>query len=552
MQARTEYEAWHARIAALAGDDGPAERGGAQTARTFASEVHGSALSHVEKSALMFMCSSIVINAGFDLGEPDLLMAGKELAVTAEALAPQDEPLRYQCRYNVANAMIGICDLGLPSGGARDVWEPRLIQNRMDHRGELVAIRRIFFEVGSSPLADPHTRSASYCNLANMLDHSGRWAEAYDYYLRALETDPTNGNAAGNLAQLLRSRITSGVGQTAHIAAVYDMYVTLAQQLRSGTLDFASNEVAERWDALEQTGSQGHLSHGLGDREAPDYEYRRWVAQHRLALSPAVEGLGSDGLRWDSATVETLYSEGPDIASPPILAAMNVLKSDFLVSRRLAFEGVVQVREGPGQAAEDSGSYTETLDYSLYGTQYSKLLLAQRSALDVLDKTAVVVNDHFKVGEIPSKIKFRSFWTAPGAELREALVRGPGRSLPNLALAELAMDMDTAGIYAASQALRNAGTHRIVHAALDSATGVTREARSSIHIGELLNSTVLALQVTRSAFLYLIDLVAMWNHPDDHPGLYLPLPELTYLHDHHAEDSPDHKPDDVGEDATRR
>jgi len=59
-------------------------------------------------------------------------------------------------------------------------------------------------------------------------------------------------------------------------------------------------------------------------------------------------------------------------------------------------------------------------------------------------------------------------------------------------------------MYGASQALRNAGTHRIVHAALLSATGVTEDSRSRIDLLELMNSTVLALQVTRSAYLYLI------------------------------------------------
>src|SRR5665648_286226 len=36
--------------------------------------------------------------------------------------------------------------------------------------------------------------------LAYGLDYSGRWAEAYDFCLHALEADPSNGNAAGNLS----------------------------------------------------------------------------------------------------------------------------------------------------------------------------------------------------------------------------------------------------------------------------------------------------------------------------------------------------------------
>jgi hypothetical protein len=146
----------------------------------------------------------------------------------------------------------------------------------------------------------------------------------------------------------------------------------------------------------------------------------------------------------------------------------------------------------------------------------------------VLDKTAVVANEHFACGVRPDKVSFRTFWTDQSGQIRPTLIKGPGRAFPALALAELSIDMGNGGMYAASQALRNAGTHRIVHAALLDATGVTRESRSSIDALKLFESTVLALQVTRSAYLYLIDLVAMWNHPDDHPGTYVPLATLEY------------------------
>ena len=536
MHTPTEYEAWYRQVATLGNEAEDDLSGTAATARTIAMGVEASSLTDEQKSALLFMCSSVIINCGSELGESALLSAGKEVARQAESRTTPDQPLHYQCRYNVANAVCGLCDLGLPLADRREVWEPQLIQNRIERRDELQEARRTFFEVGSSTIADPRTRSAAYCNLGNMLDHSGRWAEAYDFYLRALEADPRNGNAAGNLAQLLRTRIDTGIGQTGHIAAVYNKYVALAQDLLEGTLEFASARGAERWDQLEPTDSAGHLSHGLEDLDAINGEYRRWVAHHRLALSPAVEGLGTEDIRWDSAAIEVLYGASPEEMNPPILGAMNVLKSDFLVSRRLAFEGVAQVIAGPQQADEDSGSYVETLDYSLYGIQYSKLLLAQRSALDVLDKTAVVANEHFGVGDVPSKVAFRKFWKTKTGELRGTLVKAPGRALPNLALAELAMDMDKTGMYAASQALRNAGTHRMVHAAVASATGVTQDSRSRIDLPELLDSATLALQVTRSAFLYLIDLFTMWNHPEDHKGAYLPFPGLRrYFNDSTAD-----------------
>jgi hypothetical protein len=55
-------------------------------------------------------------------------------------------------------------------------------------------------------------------------------------------------------------------------------------------------------------------------------------------------------------------------------------------------------KQGLAQSGSDPGYYIETLDDALYGTRYSMLLLAQRSTLDVLDKTAVVANEYFGCG----------------------------------------------------------------------------------------------------------------------------------------------------------
>lgn len=484
------------------------------------------AFEAIERSRLLFCCSSQLINCGSRIGDRDAVVRGRELASQALVDAEPDSPHAWECRYNIANSLQEEVDIDAPrAGGDRSSWEPEHVAHRVERREALRDARSQLFAISEAGNADSRTRSAACCNLANALDTSGRWAEAYTFYLRALEIRPDNGNAAGNIAQLLAYRIQSGLGMPGHLAAVYDYYATLAQSLREGTVSFAGSDVADRWDKLELTGSPGHFSHGPAD----DDDYQQWVAQHRLALSPVVEGFGTDGRRWDTAAISHLYGPLDKPELPPIVGEMNVLKADFLVSRRLAFEGIaIMEKEGLEQPDSDPGYYIDTLDYALYGIPYSMLLLAQRSTLDVLDKTAVVANEYFECGLPASKVGFRSFWTDASGQIRTTLIKRPGRALPALALAELALDMSSGGMYVASQELRNAGTHRIVHAALLDATGVTRDSRSSIDLVKLLESTVLALQVTRSAYLYLIDLIAMWNDPVDHPGPYAQLPVFEY------------------------
>lgn len=61
--------------------------------------------------------------------------------------------------------------------------------------------------------------------------------------------------------------------------------------------------IPDRWDQLIPTEGQGHLTHGLGNPDSVDAEYRPWVSEFHLALSPAVEGLGTDELRRHSRAV---------------------------------------------------------------------------------------------------------------------------------------------------------------------------------------------------------------------------------------------------------
>jgi len=248
MDQRGEYETWYRQLIALSDRASDDLLASTTAATQVADAITVSALPEKARSVLLFMCSSIILNCAFELKDSSIINQGKELAERALSGTTPDEPLHYQCQYNVANAVTNLCDIGLPEaipGTTRATWEPQLIENRIETRTDLQEARRRFFEVGSSATADHRTRSAAFCNLGNILDHSGRWAEAYDFFLRALEVDPRNGNAAGNLAQLLHTRIGTGIGQTGHIAAVYDKYVALAQELREGTLEFAAAAVAD-------------------------------------------------------------------------------------------------------------------------------------------------------------------------------------------------------------------------------------------------------------------------------------------------------------------
>jgi LA2681-like HEPN len=315
--------------------------------------------------------------------------------------------------------------------------------------------------------ADQKTRAAT--NLGNALSMSGRWLEAYERYAHAMRLDPTNGNAAGNAAQCLARAITCGLGPVGHLAAVYEKYRQIAINNRDRTIELAGPHAAELWDRLRPATGVEHLAN-----EPSGDPYVEWVAAERLALTPVTDGLGTDTQRFDDVAISTISDNDPSNSDvPAIFAAANILTADYLAARRTAYAGLTMLTEaadGYVLHPEDTGTYVNTLDYAVYGEPVSLTLLGARSALDVLDKIAVTLNDYLKVGDDPGRIDFRRLWRGKGTkrqptpDVRAAFWNAGIDAARVLALVELADDVHPGGLYARAQAVRNRSTHRLVRA----------------------------------------------------------------------------------------
>lgn len=484
--------------------------------RALEAEMRSADLTDDERRSLTFTLSSVMINLGSDVRSVDDLSTGVQWATR---LLDDDEAptvLMLQAAYNRANGLAGIFEIKEAGSCLAAISSPSC-SYRLAHLAGLRESRMLYRGIGADRSLPADVRGRALCNLANVLDDSGRWIEAFSAYKDALEADPTNGNAAGNIAELLRKRLARRVDQRGHLAAVYDKYVAMAQALRDRTIELAGTAAAERWDSLELMGSHGHLLHA-GNGLDP---YQDWIVRHRLALVASAEGLGSDSPQWDTASARGVVgTAGEDV--PGIFGALNVLKAEFLVARQLAFRGAQMHAEPPGrQHPDDSGLYTDTLDGAVYGQAAALLLLAQRSALDVLDKIAVTANEHFKSGLPPSKVEYSSYWTnTKTGQIRPQLEAPDDDNYSLLALAELAGDLSERGMYPSARLLRNAGTHRLVHATAGEPTGPTRDTFSTVNMHELQAAAIEALQVVRAAYLYFVDLIdSQFGEPSDNANL---------------------------------
>jgi tetratricopeptide (TPR) repeat protein len=465
-------------------------------------------LDRLQSVRLRLWASSVLINAADLIGDLTAFDTGAAWAAAAantEDLSPAE---RGQARYNQANAIVGRVDSLVAAGHAgkarRTLRRGKFdVADRLAHADDLRVVRVLYAGVGHDHRLPADMRSRALCNLGNTLDSSGRWLEAYEAYVDALDADPTNGNAAGNAAAAVMAAARANAGQQAHLLAVHDRFVAIAQANRDRTTEVAGLAATALWDQLAPTNSAGHFRHE-GDVENP---YQRWIVAHRLALATTVEGLSSNSGRFDGARVHSITTPVSQNEPPVMFGMLNVLKADYLAARRLAFRGEEMLGAGVGQHSDDTGVYTDTLDDAIYGEASATLVLAHRAALDVLDKVAVAANEHFQLGDAPDKVNFRSLWRHRGGSLRGGLVPSNAPGFSALALAELADDLAGDGLYSPGQALRNAGTHRLVRVVPGRRTALTKAAMSDVDGEGLVVATLQALGVCRAAQLYLIALI---------------------------------------------
>ncbi|GLE55929.1 hypothetical protein NJBCHELONAE_12370 [Mycobacteroides chelonae] len=485
-------------------------------------------------AAILMNAAGVVINAACRTGDVEALMTaeGWMTSVIDSGLVAGSQ-YESAALYNLANCQTSIADIrvSLASTQApeRTQMQAWVATRFADH--ERLRLARQNLKSSAMLLDGGLERSTRWCNLANTLDHSGRWIEAYDAYVRALREAPSNGNAAGNAAVMISRVIGAGWDYEGHLCNLYDQYLRQAKDNRAVTVAVAGEAAAQRYDHMELTGTDIPPTTPAASGDP----YLMWIASHRLALAAALEDLGSSSkeTRWDTIGLNQVSTK-LDAASPPLIFAMlNVLKADFLVARRLAYEAeeALATTDGWAQHPTDPGVYADTLNYAVYGEVSSKLILAHRAALDVLDKTAVAVNEHLQVGDNPKKVSFRKFWFEDVActQLRSALIGHAGLSNAILSLAELAIDMAPDSLYGHAQLVRNAGTHRFITVHLGITDVESSATMQAITLETMRETCIEALTVARAAFIYLVELLRVFESNkagSTHAAVPLFLPEM--------------------------
>lgn len=437
--------------------------------------------------------AALLIDAGTDLSDEVAIAEGIELARGLVEKWPE----RLDLPYNLANGLSALAEVRWKSDAS---WHL-----------ETSSIRREARTLFASAVTEEEvvTSARARTNQANLLKQSFRWVEAYDRYIEAIAYDPSNSIASSGAAKILYWLADRRIGSPAVLRSVAGRLVTMAQASENIARQHGGERVGR---ALQDLPSTGSIEWEADYSEADDYA--RFVAEQRLALSPTIEGIAPSLKRWDLLQIESIREDAGDEPHgvPPIFAMFNSLKADFLTTRWLAFLALKgEVRE--------SGVYADTLDYSMYGVRPALLVLAQRSAIDILDRIAVAASEYLKLPGKPNAIYFTGRWhlMEGGGRAKEPLAWQPEveqeirqGNTAVIALAELALDIMAGGFLNPHKTLRNTSTHRfaVLH---DLSATPSRESNYVAHFAEadFVAQTVDALRVVRAALLYFVEMVAL-------------------------------------------
>lgn len=443
-------------------------------------------LASSDRLNAMSVRAAILVDAGAVTQQQDAIEEGLQLFREVYTAVPNTS-----VAYNLANALVSV--VGYPPHG------PDWLDHQEHTREQRAEARQLYWRVARDETATEELRTQAWTNVANQFSHSYRLGEAHDARLAALDIDSSNGVAAGAAARdLIWLFNQGGCSDLTRVEAI--MLAKIAKRHQDRVREYAGRRAADELAALaDQLGnSPPRAPHGD--------PFVRWVERERLTLAPVVELVDPALGKLDWLMLPGILEREPGakaVTPPPLFAMFNVLKADFILARDLAWRATNEA------GWPTTGRFADTLDYATYGPNASALVLAHRTALDLLDKVAVTANHYFELDQAPRKVYFGRLWRkscakkpdpAPLAPAVETAIRGGAYAL--YGLAELAEDYDSeSGILRSQKDLRNAGTHRfVVLHDIGDPSGIRQTAEIEHHRHDGFADEVLrALRVARSA-----------------------------------------------------
>lgn len=438
----------------------------------------------------LILKAAILIDYGLAIGDRGSVEEGVKITKVILKKHPENNKIQ----YNLANGLQALSKVTLID---RPDWYLSTHHIRQE-------ARLLFSNVVKNASCDSELTTQAYTNLGNLLNSSYRWVEAFDAYNDALKYDINNGVASSGAAKILKHCLDIGVGDPDTIKRSINRYSNITKKSSGNILKYAGKKACASIKSdigFHQISADDTNNVQLGD-------YESFVAEHRLALSLTIDDANLNTKRWDDIVIESiLVGKKETSAVPSTFAMFNIMKSDYILARWLTYSAL-------NESIPDSGKYSDTLDYANYGSKYSLLTFAQKSAIDVLDKLTVASLEYFNMGGAKNA-HFKNSWFTESKtkkfqwkkNIKDAIF-DDNTSL--IALTELAKDFSEENGYLKSiSLLRNAATHRFVvlHDMGDKCK-VKKNIIEHYDMDNFIGDLITTLKVVRSSILYFAEMVS--------------------------------------------
>lgn len=457
--------------------------------------------------ALDSIKASIYVDAGYKVNDFKVVQNGVDIFWKQFNESEGD----FDLAYNLANGLFNLSCL-FPT---EDKYE------WFNKTHDLRKKSRFLYDYCSKYSEEKEIITQALTNFGNLLIGSQRSLEAFDAYTKALLFDPENGIASTGAAKILLHYSKYGLGDHNSLMYAASKYLKMAKMSKEKIVKYAGKDSLEKLNKLLEMGIEEPNTKKNVELDS----FQEFIMRHRLTLSPTFEGLDISVPRFDSLLIESIIeSRDAEFGVPPIFAMFNILKSDYLAARLLAFKALET-------NAEDSGYYMDTLDYANYGINISLLTLSQRSCIDILDKIAVATCEYFDFKFKANDISFLKNWYYIRKkdesiqwkdEIKKEIEKG---NYSLIALSELSEDLKEDGYLQIKKKLRHASTHRfaVLH---EMGSKNHRKCQFIEHydLNEFKNELISTLQVVRSSLFYFMEMVRINEYfKNQEVGLKVPL-----------------------------
>lgn len=454
--------------------------------------------------------ASILVDAGAIIKDYDTVLIGVNIFRSAIANYQDNSELK----YNLAN---GLHALALSIIYKDFSWYQETENFRLE-------ARQYFYIAANASNASFDIRSKSFTNLGNILRSSYRWVEAYDFYTLALTENPRNGVASSGALKTLKYALQEELGDS-DLLMEEIKYLTTHVKENIETIYSYAGGYGVKGIIDEVKG----IRTGNRNKPADEYEeYESFVVSNNLTLSPTIHSHKHKSKYWDNINISTVAVDSSGNSSvPEVFAMINILKSDYILARQLLFNA-------SNRLFNETGNYNDTLNYACYGVNESALALAQRSALDILDKVAVATLSYLEIGGA-KETSFRQAWFKKSNqdkdekyEFKQAIFQEIEKgNTALLALTEVSRDLSNKiGFLSQKQASRNSSTHRftVFH---DLGTVPTSHSGCLEHFyyETFLRESLYTLKLARSSVIYFVQMVLIREKrlSSQKDGVVLPL-----------------------------